>query len=306
MNKIKLAALSAAALALAVQPLLLPQTQAAAAASATAVSTVSTSEVYRSFEALLKQPGKLAQAKTYLGQHISKATRREASLMTLHLENAQNKALETLENRLGAPSVQAELSKLYKQGDSLSTLIQRTQDASLKKLLTQAKQQGYRLETAEGMFFPMIDYAQYSPFSAYVTPDIKAYIGIMSVESTRVPLKDAAIVIGYQEIAARALSQESFIQKYPHSNRITQIKALFEQYRTLTFYGANNTPLFDYESGQITPNAKKGYLAFLQRNNPKGSPYLTQLASFMKLVADNQDQRTDAVNDYLKKNVPLD
>lgn len=65
-----------------------------------------------------------------------------------------------LETALYPISVQNKLSRIYKPGDTFNSLISRTKDAGLKKLLIQTRDVGYRLETAEGMYYPVINYGK--------------------------------------------------------------------------------------------------------------------------------------------------
>jgi len=53
------------------------------------------------------------------------------------------------------------------------------------------------------MFFPVIDYEVYKKYSEYVTEDVKEYINIMAEESNNPPAKDAALVVGWDEVLKR-------------------------------------------------------------------------------------------------------
>jgi hypothetical protein len=171
--------------------------------------------------------------------------------------------------------------------------------------LKEASASGYKLETAEGFFFPVVDYASLKPYNTYVSADIKAYIAIKAVESEQPSVKDAGLMIGYQQLVNRALSQEKFIQQYPKSARVNQVKALYNTYKTITFYGVNNTPLFDYESKKMTANAQKGYTLILTWNKVENSPYLTLLQKFMKLSAEHNYKLTTEVENFRKSNAPI-
>jgi hypothetical protein len=142
--------------------------------------------------------------------------------MVLHLENAINKTLPSMEKRFANDSVQRAIVKTYKKGDTFTSLTKHTKDHSLIKLLKEASASGYMLETAEGFFFPVVDYASLKPYNTYVSADIKAYIAIKAVESEQPSVKDAGLMIGYQQLVNRALSQEKFIQQYP--NTVIQLR----------------------------------------------------------------------------------
>ncbi|MNC31957.1 hypothetical protein D3C75_802960 [compost metagenome] len=185
----------------------------------------------------------------------------------------------------------------------MSKLAESTDDTSLQSLLKSAGERGYKLETAEGSFFPVIDYAAYRKYRAYVTSDIGDYISVMSTEAELPPSKDNGLIISWGDVAARALAQEEFIQSYPKSNRISAVKALYSTYVINTFYGQNNTPLFHYDNLEMDLEAQKAYSSLLAKNNGS-SPFLQKLDSFMKLMKENGYKLDDGVTEFLKSEVP--
>ncbi|WP_138496429.1 hypothetical protein [Paenibacillus pinistramenti] len=279
--------------------------QSSSAQSSAASASSAHSNTYKEFEALLGK-GRLAQAIAYFKSHRSQVSRQEASVMTLHLENEQLKQLDSCTAKLSDPAVQPQLASLYRSGDSFANMAARTSSKTLKSLLSQAGASGYKPEMAEGMLFPVLDYSQYMDYRAYVSPDIQAYIDIMAEESRLAPAEDGGLVIGYQQIVGRAVAQEHFIKSYPYSNRIGQIRSLFSNYELYTYYGLNNTPLFQYDDKKIQPDASRGYKAALQYRDAAGSDYLTGLAAFMKVVDQNGGKLTAEVEKYRSEHFPAE
>ncbi|RED66227.1 hypothetical protein [Cohnella lupini] len=273
------------------------------ARSVETVAATSPTSIVNQFEVYLKQ-GQISSAFSYLEAHIKEVNRSQATLMTLHLENAVKKQLPAIQKRFEASAVQKAIGKVYKKGDSFDNVISRTKDKTLKVMFMSARDSGYQLETAEGFFFPVINYTSFKSFADWVSSDISTYIDIMSMESEHPSLKDAALLIGYQQLVNRALYQETFLSKFPHSNRANQVSNLFLKYRTLTFYGANNTPLFGYDNKLMHPNAQKAYTAMLQWNDPKSSAYLNLLQEFMYVVEENNYLLNDEVEKYRAEKVP--
>ena len=173
-------------------------------------------------------------------------------------------------------------------------------DQKLKELLLETRSSVYKIETAEGMFFPIIDYQFYKKYSSYLTTDMWDYIRIMSVESNQVPAKDAALVIDWNEVVNRALSQEEFIVQYPGSTKISDIKDLYKKYLTFIFYGLNNSPLFSYDSKIMATEARNIYLEVVNRNRYKNSVLLEYLKEYLKLLERNNYKLTDEVMNYRK------
>ena len=155
------------------------------------------------------------------------------------------------------PNVQDQMMKIYKWNDSFTQLMSCTKDKSLRSLLQQARDSGYRLVTIEGSLYPIMNYAAFEKYTSYVNQDIKQYIRIMAVETSNIASEDGALMIGYQDMLNRALNQEWFLNDFPKSNRKNQIQMLMNEYTLYTFYGLDNTPLFDYDTNVMVPNAQK-------------------------------------------------
>jgi hypothetical protein len=261
--------------------------------------------VYNKFLTLVQQPNKLKESHTFLKSHIYEVNSYQASLMTLRLENALRAGFEKWSDKFFVGKIQENIATLYKQNDTFATLIARSKSSSLRTLLQGAQDSGYKLETAEGTFFPVIDYEGFAKYRPYVMKDIKSYIDIMAVESANPPAKDAALIINWSEITQRALSQEKFVTLYPNSNRTKQIHNLYQQYVINTVYGQNNTPLFDYDSTTMDSEAKDTYLTLLTKNETADSNYLKKLQSYMDVLKDNNYKLNANVDKYRKTNFPM-
>lgn len=271
--------------------------QSAAAASAHAEA------VYNASLPLLQSSAKLPEAIAYLNSKMYAVTPFRATLMTLKLENVHKAALGAWQSKFQGTDIQRKLTAIYKPGLSMRKLADETDDAALSLLLRSAGDSGYKLESAEGSFFPVIDYAAYRKYKLYVSDDIRDYISIMAAESELPSAKDNGLIIAWTEVASRALSQESFIAAYPKSNRITAVKSLYNRYLKATFYGLNNTPLFHYDNLEMDLEAQKAYSGILGKYEDR-TPYLDKLDGFMKLLKENGYKLDDGAKQYLGKEVP--
>ncbi|WP_342564196.1 hypothetical protein NST84_03080 [Paenibacillus sp. FSL R7-0345] len=277
---------------------------APAAASSPAATGISHAQaVYQAALPLLGDSAKLPQAIKYLNSNIYAVTSYQATVLTLKLENVHKAGLQVWESRFNNSAVQRKLGAIYTAGASMAKLAESTNDSTLRALLKSAGESGYKLETAEGTFFPVIDYAAYRKYKLYVTSDIRDYITIMAVESDLPSSKDNGLVIGWSEVAARALSQEQFIRSHPKSNRTATVRQLYTMYETDTFYGQNNTPLFHYDNKEMDLEAQKAYSSILTRNTGS-SAFLEKLEGFMKLLKENGYKLDEAVENYRNAEVP--
>lgn len=262
--------------------------------------------VYKEALQLLVYSGKLPEGISYLNSNIYAVTPYQASLMTLRLENLHKTRLPSWKSRFSSSDVQRKLASIYKEGVSMAKLAERTEDTALRTLLKSAGESGYKLETAEGSFFPVIDYSAYRKYKQYVADDIRDYLTIMAVESELPSSKDNSLIISWNDVADRALTHEQFIQAYPRSNRITAVKTLYAIYVADTFYGQNNTPLFHYDNLEMDLEAQKAYHAILAKEEVNNtSHFLKKLEGFMKLLKDNGYKLDSGVEQYLKSEVPL-
>ncbi|ASA25602.1 hypothetical protein [Paenibacillus donghaensis] len=259
--------------------------------------------VYAAALPLLSAPDKLPEAIQYLNRKIYAVTPYQGTLLALKLENLQKSALPQWEQTFSRSGEQRKLAGFYKAGLSMSELAARTEDHPLRTLLRSAGEHGYKLETAEGSFFPVIDYAAYRKYKTYVTHDISAYLTIMAAESDQPSSKDQGLVIAWTEVSSRALAQEQFIQKYPKSNRIAAVHNLYSMYLTNTFYGQTNTPLFHYDNLEMDLEAQKAYSSVLAKHDGN-TPYLQKLEAFMKLLKDNGYKLDEDIKQFLQAEVP--
>ncbi|WP_338541603.1 hypothetical protein [Paenibacillus tundrae] len=300
--------MTATALALLIQSGMAGTAGVAAAASTQTeakVTTNSSKAIYTTFQSKLKQKNGLIAADAYLTNRITQVTSHHLTLMVLQLENARLKSLTTMTDRMLVPNVQDKMMKIYQWNDTFTSLMGRTQDTSLQSLLKEARDSGYKLVMIEGSLYPIMNYSSFQKYNANVKPDISSYINIMAAETKKIPAEDGGLLIGYQEVLLRARNQELFLELYPTSNRVKQVQNLLDSYTMYTFYGLNNTPLFDYETNKMVPNAQKGYTAVIQRLATTDSPFLDKLASFMDVVREAKYEKTTAVEAWLDMNVPL-
>ena len=234
----------------------------------------------------------------FMDKNIASVSRDDAAKMLVELERAQQGYLAALEGKYyDGNAIQESLSKIYNAEFDLDKIYE-TQDQELKSLLKETRDMGYKVETAEGMFFPVLDYDYLKKFSPYASDDIKEYIDIMAVESNKVPAKDAALVISWDEVLERALVQEAYIGKYGSSSKIEAVKELQKKYLTFILFGLNNTPLFSYDTKTMDKEAREAYSKAVEGN--KDSELMKLLGSYMKVVEKSGYKLTDEVDKFRK------
>jgi hypothetical protein len=234
----------------------------------------------------------------FLDENAKDLSKENVALIVNGLEKLQKEYLPKLEEKYNVgQEIQTELAKLYIAKKNINDP-KNIETEALKSLIDETAKSGYKVETAEGMFYPVINYSIYKNYSKYLPEDLNSYIEIMSVESDKVPAKDAALVIGWNELIERALNQEAFIKKYTDSSKLPEVSELYKKYVTFTFLGLNNTPLFEYDTNVMTEDAKKAYLSIDFTTND--SQLKKDLKDFMELLKDSNYKLTPEIDKFRK------
>lgn len=297
------------ALILSIQTGVIASAAPASQAGSNAVSSKATAfgnAVYNKANKLLKESD-VAYAKSYITKHIRSVTAYQATMLVLKLENAMNDALPAKTDKVYEIGIQDKLMNLYKFGEPINTTINKTKDETLRKVLINLRDSGYRLYTTEGVIFPIIDYTTLKPYKPYINKDIQAYIDIMVVESEKPAVSDAALVIPWSEVIDRGLTQEAFISAHPKSNRTADVKLKLRFTELSLYYGYNNTPLFKYEDNLLDPEVRQAFDKALKDSDAVSkSALLKKLKSWSDVLESNKDKLNQEVERYRAKAVPIE
>lgn len=247
---------------------------------------------------LVNKNASVDEVSNFVEDNISKLSKENASLMICKLEEYQKNNLIKFEEEFYSDNdVQIRMNKVYKSDFDINK-IDYIQDKELKDLLVKVRNSGYKIETAEGTYFPVLNYEIYKNYSNYVSEDLKDYIEIMAVESNNTPAKDAAIMISWDELLQRALKQEEFINKYKNSIRVNEVKELYKKYTAFALYGANNTPNFDYNTKTLLPEVRASYIKAIKEEN--NSKLLSSIKGLVNVLEKSNYKLTDDVESYRK------
>jgi len=278
----------------------------AGTAAASGKATAFGNAVYAKANKLLREAD-VAYAKSYITKHIRSLTPYQATMLVLKLENAAKDALSPKTEHVFQIGIQDKLMKLYKYGEPIQTTLNKTKDETLRKVLINLRDSGYRLHTAEGVVFPIIDYTTFKSYKPYIQKDAQAYIDIMIVESEKPAVSDAALVIPWSEVIERGLAQEAFLSAYPKSNRAADVKLKLRFTELSLYYGYNNTPLFKYEDNLLDPEVREAFDHALKNSEAvSNSALLKKLKSWSEVLENNKDKLNQEVEQYRAKAVPID
>lgn len=224
----------------------------------------------------------------FLRETLPEATEEEADQIVAEFERMQFDYLPHLEEKFFEDNIQEKLHEHFEGNE--------VEDEKVVTLLEEADESGYKVEMAEGTYFPIINYGAYRDFLPYVSNEFGDYIEIMARESDELSAKDAAIVVTWNELVERAANQEAFLREYPQSEKKEHVKALYDKYVKMILFGLDNTPLFQYEDDRIDEEALKQYkevLTVLDTSETK-----TMLQQFIELVEKSGGLLTDEIEQF--------
>lgn len=258
-----------------------------------------TMSIMDEFHSLISAGTSIKEIAAFINMNIADATGEEVSEMILKLEELHTNQREKEEAKYLAEAVQKGFDAIDRTGIDINQ-VDSIKDEAIKKLVIESKENGYKIETVEGYYFPIIDYSFYQQFSSYATPEIKDYINIMTVESDYAFAKVEILMIGWDEVVNRILLMENFLNQYPESNKVDYIKLKYDNYVFLSLHGLNIPPLFYYGSNKMSEDAKQAYATSLTQS--KDSEFLKLLGEFMTLVEKNDYELTEEVDHFRKAN----
>ncbi|NGM80874.1 hypothetical protein G5B47_00455 [Paenibacillus sp. 7124] len=279
---------------------------------AAAVTSEQSLGVYNQFQKYLKNSAKtpysLIQARNYLLNNLKRADSWRATVMVLQLENAQKARLNAFSEKFFPEKVQKAIDAAYRKGGretglTYSSLLKYITDNSVRSLLTESYGYGYKLETSEGMYYPVMHYEGFKYFKPYIGKDIAAYIDLMAADSNKPALSDAAIIIPWNELINRTLALEAFVKAYPTSNRTAAVKEKLRLMETFVFFGSNNTPAYQYgaqgEPTIIDPELKQAYEKAVL-NGAGDSSVLKTIQSVLGMLDASGDKWNGNIEKFLR------
>ena len=254
-------------------------------------------EVMEKFDAITSEKNaNLTAIIAFIEKNVEAVSKENVSTMLLKLEELQIAKRTILEGKFMSADIKEKLLEALLAGKEYSNPEQ-YQDETLKSMLQESKNSGFAFDHAEGFVYPIIDYSIYDDFRNFATDDIAEYFKIMVNELMRPFAKDAALMIGWEEVVNCALEAEKFLANYKTSLKAEEVKELYQRYEFIALFGLNNTPLFDYESHAMNEEAKEAYekvLASFEGN----SAFVDLLKNYMEILKKADYKQTKEVEEY--------
>lgn len=241
-------------------------------------------EIQTALDQLLAEEPMPVALIAFLDQNIAEASPAQASKLYLALEENQLVYHWVLEDKYYADmTVQEMMFQEFIKTEKLESLYT-MENSKVKALMEDTRNNGFRVETTEGVFMPVLDYQKHLQYQQYVEADLKDYIQLRFVESSQIAAKDASLMISWEQVLERALSQEAFLKAYPDSLKWKDVRRLLSNYEFFLLFGVDNTPLFSYQNGIMDPQVKSLYEKTIADPKNKDSQIVTMLSDYRKLL----------------------
>lgn len=199
-----------------------------------------------------------------------------SSQMVLQFEEFQKNKLPLFEDKFNTGSVQKELMELYMQGGDINDPVGVSRP-EVAALVEEAKNSGYKLIQADGACFPVIDYTFYKNFGENITPEVSEYISIL-------------------ELIERAVRQERFLTDYDDTKTAEKLTPLYQSFTQMIFFGSDNTPLFDTDTGILKEEVKTAFENAVKSN--KNSALIKKIKGFLKALKKDDYRYSEDAEQY--------
>jgi hypothetical protein len=239
-----------------------------------------------------------ADMMVYIRENGEKLSGEQAANLMLKLEQLQIDGLLSMTERYFDTDQSELLADKAYDFETGEIHIDSIKNESLREVLADALRNGYKTETAEGSFFPVIDYSIYENFSSMLPDDLNSYFSLMAVESENKPASDGGLVIGWSEVLERAIAQEQFILKYAQSQKLNEVKELYRKYINFIFDGSSlpNAKHFTYDTKTLEPRLKESLVKASAKNGD--SPLEKTISEYMEVLKKNNYKLTAEVKQF--------
>lgn len=234
----------------------------------------------------------------YINENIGHASESDAADLVLRLESLQKNYLDELtEKYISNDVILDEFRKLA----TIPATAENVQNPALRELLTDVHSNGFKTETAEGDYFPVIDYQIYKQFFEHLPKDLQEYFRLMAVESDTAPARDGSLVIGWEEVVRRAYSQQQFILNNMKSQKLEDVQELFGKYVSFIFNGLPNTPAFAYGSKKFDTKLREALVHIAEEKGD--TPLEKKIAEYLEVLEKNSYKLNEEVEQFKNKAV---
>lgn len=241
----------------------------------------------------------LEASKNLLDEKIKDASNMMADEYVAYYEQRLISELGELSESFFEGRIQEDLTAAFNYGYFSRNQLQTIESKATLELIDPLYDIGYKVETSEGMYYPIVDYSVLYKYEDYVTSGVKKYLRLMKRQSDIMAYSDAAVVVPWSELGERLLMAEALQSEYLPKTMKERVEQEFE-WGFMTFvFGTNNTPVFDFENNVISD--PEIIASFKEVAEKGGNTIKTVMVPYLKVLEEEEYKGTDKVYETVNK-----
>lgn len=249
----------------------------------------------------------LEEAKLFLEEKISDASSMMADEYVAYYEERLISELNQVSDMFFVGSIQEDLSAEFHNGYFSRSQLRDMDATDTIEKIDPLYDIGYKVESSEGMYYPIVDYSVLYKYEDKVTTGVQNYLRLMKRQSDIMAYSDAQVVVPWSELGERLLMAEALQEMHMPTGMKKRAKMEYE-WNFMTFvFGTNNTPVFDYEDKTITDPE---ILTSFKEVEKKGGSHIKRIMGpYLDILEEEEyigtDQVYDKINTLLKKELNM-
>ncbi|NCB42343.1 MAG: hypothetical protein EOM59_06955 [Clostridia bacterium] len=118
---------------------------------------------------------------------------------------------------------------------------------------------------AQGKELKIVDYeAIINTYTNYISSELTELLSIKEMEAKQPSLKDATIMITYEDLLQRALRTENLLAAHQSEDALNaSTLEYYKNYLFLLLAGSDKSPVFDYDTGVFSSEARDAFEIFI-------------------------------------------
>ncbi|WP_353095749.1 hypothetical protein [Tissierella praeacuta] len=197
---------------------------------------------------------------SFIDENIGKLSQIEGDKMVSELETVLSKSLDSVTDTILKADTNGELIKIggtefFFPEDKVKDI----KDENLRNEITKLINNKYKFVNLEGNYYPLVDYEKLKQYNNYVSDEMKEYIAIRAIDSNEPVAVDAGLRISYDELAARIIKIEKYVERYSQGQRHEEMLGSYKNKFAIYLEGLDNTPIADPETKKIYNEVLESY-----------------------------------------------
>lgn len=193
----------------------------------------------------------LEAAKQFLDREIVDTSSMMADEYVAYYENRLLDDLMTMNDLFYEGTVQEDLVTAFQYGYFSRKQLQDIDAKETIEKIDPLYDLGYKVETSEGMYYPILDYSVLYQYEDQVTKGVQDYLRLMKRQSDIMAYSDATVIVPWSELGERLIMTESLLDAHLPDGMKKRVEQEFK-WGFMTFvFGTSNTPVFSYDNKEI-------------------------------------------------------